>query len=1219
MPGIKVDISANTSDLDAALRKVEETLKRINQPGVANATDVDTQAATRQLDDLQKAAQRVKESLSAVAAPDLGAAGTQATRSLGEAQKAVDALQQKLDALGRMPGPAAATKSIDDVAEAARRAAAATAELNQATERPTPTVDRGADNARRQADELQRAARIQQQLGRDGIQITREQASATQRAYDTLRTSGVSGSRPLRSIELDDFLGGGYRRTALDPQDAERKRRQVMEYLGRETGIDALAHPASTEAPAQSGVAHEEQLRRERIQRQLEREGIRVGRERIAVTKREIEDIRETQARAARGSGRNARVFRALPTEDILAGNFEGLAEDPREAQRLGNGAREHLLKKSRLRSRPGSRLARIMGSRRMGALAGVAGGVLASGNVSGMLGEAGAAAGSGLGAVAGLALGGPVGAAVGFFASKLLGGAGSAVGSRVGAATQEAEMYHDLRMAVGPLTTDFMRLRDSVRFFGHGLGLADNQLAQYARVYAGIAGGTDADLIGRRVGQAAGFARGFGADPQTAVQFFATMQRLGMDRRPGDDRRLALQIAGALQRGGTTAQFGQVLSALNGMAVAQSRLSLTRPNVAGMAQFMSMLTSSGVPGLSVDPQASASIMQRITAALSHGGAAGRASRVFSMAAYQSALGPAFNAFDAPFIDEAGPFTDVGVEYAAKLARDNARAAADRRRGNTSALRSDEDSARHDRAMESAGRGKTSLGMTLSLLRRQYAGQPRDVYLQAMARQLGISENQADVVDTELSVLGHGSVMGGADTIARTLHRLHIDPTTLRMRNIGAVAQAMGLSGTQLTAEAKKLLALDGSRSIGADAQKAIRHDLSTGNVKTLRDDVIRAVATHDTTQDAGQQARQQRADMLNELQRLAAGLIGPTAAVQGGIAELVRHFAPNSPEAKRLNAEDAVRNAEQVLHEIPAQDNAAAKRLTEQEALKHGALYLYSASKLAGLVGETVNDAREARQSAVNAANKAITAANADPVAGLQGMPQIDAYGRVKGHPGATGSWDIKPSGSSGSWVPSRAHQDASPHAGHLDPTAFREPLNLLNDNPGNIRYGAFARRLGATGENHGYAVFASRGAGSRAMDALLKSYVSRGYDTLSKIIHRWAPSADDNDPDAYAKAVSKWAGVGINTPLSAGDTRTLSRVAQAMSRFEGSARAYVAPRPIPREYRQRDRAAVQQTAYVGGAFNGTFRLVDERGHEVAPPILQTVVGAPQPFGVAV
>lgn len=1218
MPGIKVDISANTSDLDAALRKVEETLKRINQSGAGNATGVDTQAATRQLDDLQKAAQRVKESLSGVAAPDLGAVGTQAAHSLAEAQKAIDALQQKLDALGRTPGGGAAAKSIDDVAEAARRAAAATEELNHATGRLPPTVDRGADNARRQADELQRAARIQQQLGRDGIQITREQASATQRAYDTLRTSGVSGSRPLRNIELDDFLGGGYRRTALDPQDAERKRRQVMEYLGRETGIDALAHPQGAEAPAQSSVAHEEQLRRDRIQRQLEREGIRVGRERISVTKREIEDIRETQIRAARGSGRNARVFRALPTEDILAGNFESLSEDPREAQRLGNVAREHLLKKSRLRARPGSRLARIMGSRRMGALAGAAGGVLASGNVSGMLGEAGAVAGSGIGAVAGLALGGPVGAAVGFFASKLLGGAGSAVGSRVGAAAQEAAMFHDLRMAVGPLTTDFTRLRDSVRFFGRGLGLAYNQLAQYARVYAGIAGGSDADLIGRRVGQAAGFARGFGADPQTAVQFFATMQRLGMDRRPGDDRRLALQIAGALQRGGTTAQFGQVLSALNGMAVAQARLSLTRPNVAGMAQFMSMLTGSGAPGLSVDPQAAASIMQRITAALSHGGADGRASRVFSMAAYQSALGPAFKAFDAPFIDEAGPFTDVGVEYAAKVARDNARIAADRRRGDASALRKDEASAQHDRAMESAGRGKTPLGMNLSLLRRQYAGQPRDVYLQAVARHLGISENQADVMDTRLSILGHGSVMGGADTVAKTLQRLHIDPTSLRMRNIGAVVQAMGMSGTQLHTEGKTLLGLTGSQALSDTDQAALKKALAGHDTRALRDQVIKDVATHDTTQDAGQEARQQRTDMLNELQRLAAGLIGPTASVQHGIAELVRHIAPDSPEAKRLNAEDAVRNAQRVLHKIPAGDDAAAWKLAQQEALKHGLLHL-SANELAVLASGTVNSAREMRKSVMDAANKAVVAANADPVAGLPGMPQIDAYGRAKKHPGATGSWDGKSSGASGSWTPSDTHQGAAAHAGHLDPTAFRGPLNLLNDNPGNIRYGAFARRLGATGENHGYAVFASRGAGSRAMDALLKSYVSRGYNTLSKIIHRWAPSADDNDPDAYAKAVSKWAGVGINTPLSAGDTRTLSRVAQAMSRFEGSARAYVAPRAIPREYRQRDRATVQQTAYVGGAFHGTFHLVDERGHEMAPPILQTVIGAPQPFGVAV
>ena len=114
--------------------------------------------------------------------------------------------------------------------------------------------------------------------------------------------------------------------------------------------------------------------------------------------------------------------------------------------------------------------------------------------------------------------------------------------------------------------------------------------------------------------------------------------------------------------------------------------------------------------------------------------------------------------------------------------------------------------------------------------------------------------------------------------------------------------------------------------------------------------------------------------------------------------------------------------------------------------------------------------------------------------------------------------------------------------------------PRNLRNNNPGNIEDGAFAKsQPGYTGSDGRFAQFSSPDAGAVAQTTLLKSYVNRGFNTIDKIVGRWAPSSDNNDTNAYAATVAKATGLARDAVIAPNDTAALGAVRAAMEHVEG------------------------------------------------------------------
>lgn len=83
-----------------------------------------------------------------------------------------------------------------------------------------------------------------------------------------------------------------------------------------------------------------------------------------------------------------------------------------------------------------------------------------------------------------------------------------------------------------------------------------------------------------------------------------------------------------------------------------------------------------------------------------------------------------------------------------------------------------------------------------------------------------------------------------------------------------------------------------------------------------------------------------------------------------------------------------------------------------------------------------------------------------------------------------------------------------------------------IRNNNPGNIR-STNDKWLGKIGQDsRGFVVFDTLPHGYRALYKLLMGYIGKGYNTIDKIINKWAPPTE-NDTETYINNVVKRTGL--------------------------------------------------------------------------------------------
>lgn len=117
-------------------------------------------------------------------------------------------------------------------------------------------------------------------------------------------------------------------------------------------------------------------------------------------------------------------------------------------------------------------------------------------------------------------------------------------------------------------------------------------------------------------------------------------------------------------------------------------------------------------------------------------------------------------------------------------------------------------------------------------------------------------------------------------------------------------------------------------------------------------------------------------------------------------------------------------------------------------------------------------------------------------------------------------------------------------------------KPRGLRNNNPLNIRHNADTFQGEIKGNDKSFKTFSSMSYGYRAAFVTLATYFSRGWNTIEKIISRWAPPIENNT-ESYIENVEKHSGVPRNKELTSADGAEYILIVAAMSFVENGRNA--------------------------------------------------------------
>lgn len=112
---------------------------------------------------------------------------------------------------------------------------------------------------------------------------------------------------------------------------------------------------------------------------------------------------------------------------------------------------------------------------------------------------------------------------------------------------------------------------------------------------------------------------------------------------------------------------------------------------------------------------------------------------------------------------------------------------------------------------------------------------------------------------------------------------------------------------------------------------------------------------------------------------------------------------------------------------------------------------------------------------------------------------------------------------------------------------------MSLNYNNPGNIKITS-DRWIGAVypGDSSTFVTFSSLPYGYRALYRLLRGYIESGYNTISRIIYRYAPPGDNNPTVNYVNYIQSATGIDKDTTISKTDYQAIFQIGYAISRFE-------------------------------------------------------------------
>lgn len=120
--------------------------------------------------------------------------------------------------------------------------------------------------------------------------------------------------------------------------------------------------------------------------------------------------------------------------------------------------------------------------------------------------------------------------------------------------------------------------------------------------------------------------------------------------------------------------------------------------------------------------------------------------------------------------------------------------------------------------------------------------------------------------------------------------------------------------------------------------------------------------------------------------------------------------------------------------------------------------------------------------------------------------------------------------------------------------------PRGIRNNNPGNIRWGDEWKGLVPKPQrtDKSFCQFTGPEYGVRAMVVILRNYQRKyALNTISGIIHRWAPP-NENNTQAYIDSVARAVGVEADQRIDVTDSRVMIPLLEAIIKHENGQQPY-------------------------------------------------------------
>lgn len=212
----------------------------------------------------------------------------------------------------------------------------------------------------------------------------------------------------------------------------------------------------------------------------------------------------------------------------------------------------------------------------------------------------------------------------------------------------------------------------------------------------------------------------------------------------------------------------------------------------------------------------------------------------------------------------------------------------------------------------------------------------------------------------------------------------------------------------------------------------------------------------------------------------------------------------------------------------------------------------------------------------------------------GMAGEAMRERYGKApeaaRSSSGKIDGGAVRALPNTGRSVSGKVGDDAARSAGDAS-----QPRGLRANNPGNLRSWPGAGTAG------GFAVFPTPEAGIAAMAKNLAAYQDQhNIRTISGIVHRWAPAADNNDERGYVASLTRQTGFAPDQALDLHDPKVLAPLIAAITKQENGRNPFsseVIANAVQRAVGQPS----EQVASTGGPASrpgdSAPRLLDVRG----------------------